>query len=328
MKHRKFSSGIALALAFAIVGWTTSARAQDAWPSRQVTFLVPFGAGGTTDILARLVAEQMQNTFGKPFVVENRAGAGGSTGVTAGARAPNDGYTVVFVTIATHAINPFIYEKLAYDPVKDFEPVGNINLVANMLVANPDKVPAKTLPEFIAYLKANPDKLSFGSAGVGTSQHLAGEAFGAAVGAKLIHVPFRSSGEITNSLLGGHIDLAFDNTAVMLPQVLAGKVRALGFGDTKRHKAMPDVPAINEVIPGFVSTSWAGMVVPAGTPKPIIDKLTAELKRILEMPETIKKVEELGATAAYMNPTEFANFMANERKKWGDLVKAIGLKPI
>ena len=314
----------------AIVAVLTFARpsgAQD-WPARQVTFLVPFGAGGTTDILARLVAEQMQSTFGKPFVVENRAGAGGSTGVTAGARAPNDGYTVVFVTIATHAINPFIYEKLAYDPVKDFEPVGNINQVANMLVANPDKVPAKTLPEFIAYLKANPDKLSFGSAGVGTSQHLAGEAFGAAVGSKLVHVPFRSSGEITNSLLGGHIDLAFDNTAVMLPQVLSGKVRALGFGDAKRHKAMPDVPAINEVVPGFLSTSWAGMVVPTGTPKLIIDKLTAELKRIMELPATIAKVEDLGATAAYMNPADFATFMSNERKKWGDLVKAIGMKPI
>ena len=323
----KISQRIVFAFMLSAWAFVAPSRAQESWPARQVTFLVPFGAGGTTDILARLVAEQMQNTFGKPFVVENRAGAGGSTGVTAGARAPNDGYTVVFVTIATHAINPFIYAKLAYDPVKDFEPVGNINLVANMLVANPDKVPAKTLPEFIAYLKANPDKLSFGSAGVGTS-HLAGEAFGAAVGSKLVHVPFRSSGEITNSLLGGHIDLAFDNTAVMLPQVLSGKVRALGFGDTKRHKAMPDVPAINEAVPGFVSTSWAGMVVPAGTPKPIIDKLTAELKRIMELPATIAKVEELGATAAYMDPAAFATFMSNERKKWGDLVKAIGMKPI
>jgi tripartite-type tricarboxylate transporter receptor subunit TctC len=314
-----------IAAMLALPALSLESAAQETWPSKPVVFIVPFGAGGTSDILARLIAEQMQKTFGKPFLVENRTGAGGSTGVAYGARAAADGHTVVFVTVA-QTINPFIYDKLPFDLTKDFDPVGNISHIANMLVANPSKVSAKTLPEFIAYLKANPNKLTFGSSGVGSSQHLAGEALGAAVGSKLVHVPYRSSSEITNAVLGGHIDLAFDNTAVIMPQVLAGKVRALGFGDEKRHKALPEVQAINEVVPGFVSTSWSGVVVPHGTPKYIVEKLTAELKRILEMPNIVARVEELGANMAYRDPSDFAKFIESENQKWGGLVRTIGLK--
>jgi tripartite-type tricarboxylate transporter receptor subunit TctC len=315
-----------LAVALAAFAFTSPAWSQQ-WPERQVTIIVPFSAGGTTDIIARMVAQNMQEKFGKPFVVENRAGAGGTLGAAAAARAPKDGYTILFVSVSVSAINQYLYANPGYDPIKDFEPIGLINEVANILVVNPNKVPAKTLPEFVAYLKANPEKLSYASAGIGTSQQFGPILLEIATGTKAIHVPYRSSGDITNALVGGHVDFAFDNPAVMLPHIQAGTVRALGIADVKRLKQLPDVPAITELYPKVVSTSWNGVVMPAGTPKPILDTVAAELNRISNLPAVRGKIEELGATMNILGPEEFRKYLLAEGQKWGEVVKAAGIKP-
>ncbi len=268
----------------AVVLSAQPASAQENWPQRTVTMIVPFGAGGTTDVVARLLATHLRNHFGQPFVIENRAGAGGNIGTAAVAKAPKDGYTGLFVSVATHAINQFVYTNMTHDPEKDFEPVVLTTMFSNVLVVNPS-LPVKTLPEFIEYMRANPNKLSYGSAGFGTSQHLAGELLKLATGTQMVHVPFRGSGDIMTNILGGHIQVAFDNTALILPYVESGQLRALGIANTVRHRSLPDVPAIADTYPAVVASSWGGIVMPAGVPRPIIDKLNAEVRRALALPE-------------------------------------------
>ena len=297
--------GLALAV---LASLTVPAGADDRWPQRQVNIIVPFTAGGTTDLFARLVAHHMNAKFGQPFIVENTAGAGGNIGATAAARAAPDGYTLFIGTTSVFAINPFVYSKLPHDTVRDFRPVSLIARVPNMLVVNP-RVPAKTVPELVAYLKSNPDKLSYGSSGAGTSQHLAAELFKMRTGTAMTHVPYRSSGEIMNSLTGGHIDLAFDNITLAWPQVRAGHVRALAVTTTERSATAPDVPTVADTLSGFEASAWHGVFVPTGTPRPIIDKLVAELRRILELPDVKAKFFEIGAVPSPMTPETFAAFV-------------------
>jgi tripartite-type tricarboxylate transporter receptor subunit TctC len=300
------------------------ADAQD-WPTKQVNLIVPFSAGGTTDLFGRLLANYMHQKFGQPFIVENRAGAGGNLGAAAVAKAAPDGYTFLVGTVSTHAINPFIYSKLPYDTVKDFQPVSLIARLPNILVVHPG-LPANDVAELIAHLKANPEKLSYGSSGTGTSIHLAAELFKIKTGTTMTHVPFRSSGDIMNNLTGGHINLAFDNITLAWPQVKAGRLRALAVSSTERSAIAPDVPTVADTIPGFEATSWHGVFAPAGTPKPIVDKMAAEMKRILDLPEVKDKLFEIGAVASPMTPEEFAKFIDAERAKWQDVVKAAGVK--
>ncbi len=295
------------------------------WPTKQVNLIVPFSAGGTTDLFGRLLANHLQQKFGPPFIVENRAGAGGNLGAAAVAKAAPDGYTFLVGTVSTHAINPFIYTKLPYDTVKDFQPVSLIARLPNILVVHPS-LPANTVPELIAYLKANPDKMSYGSSGVGTSIHLAAELFKIKTGTTMTHVPFRSSGDIMNNLTGGHINLAFDNITLAWPQVKAGRLRALAVSSTERSAIAPDVPTVADTIPGFEATSWHGVFAPAGTPKAMVDKMAAEMKRILELPDVKEKLFEIGAVASPMTPEDFAKFIAAERAKWADVVRAAGVK--
>jgi tripartite-type tricarboxylate transporter receptor subunit TctC len=300
------------------------ADAQD-WPTKQVNLIVPFSAGGTTDLFGRLLANYMHQKFGQPFIVENRAGAGGNLGAAAVAKAAPDGYTFLVGTVSTHAINPFIYSKLPYDTVKDFQPVSLIARLPNILVVHPS-LPANNVAELIAHLKANPEKLSYGSSGTGTSIHLAAELFKIKTGTTMTHVPFRSSGDIMNNLTGGHINLAFDNITLAWPQVKAGRLRALAVSSMERSAIAPDVPTVADTIPGFEATSWHGVFAPAGTPKPIVDKMAAEMKRILDLPEVKDKLFEIGAVASPMTPEEFAKFIDAERAKWQDVVKAAGVK--
>jgi tripartite-type tricarboxylate transporter receptor subunit TctC len=267
----------------------------------------------------------MHQKFGQPFIVENRAGAGGNLGAAAVAKAAPDGYTFLVGTVSTHAINPFIYTKLPYDTVKDFQPVSLIARLPNILVVHPS-LPANNVQELIAYLKANPDKMSYGSSGVGTSIHLAAELFKIKTGTTMTHVPFRSSGDIMNNLTGGHINLAFDNITLAWPQVKAGNLRALAVSSTERSAIAPDVPTVADTIPGFEATSWHGVFAPAGTPKAIVDKMAAEMKRILELPDVKDKLFEIGAVASPMTPEDFAKFIDGERAKWADVVKAAGVK--
>ncbi len=313
----------ALAAAFFVFQPVVPGHAQGAWPTRNVTIIVPFTAGGTADLFARLVANHMTQTFGQSFVVENRGGAGGNLGAAQVAKAQNDGYTLLLGTVSTHAINPTLYSNLTFDAAKDFQPVSLIARLPNMLVIK-NSIPAKNVAEFITYVKANPDKLNYGSSGVGTSIHLAAELFKIATGTKMTHVPYRSSNEIMQNLTGGHIDLAFDNITLAWPQAKAGTVRALGVTSLQASPTAPEVPPIADTLKGFDATSWHGLFAPAGTPRPIVDKMAAEVKRILEMPETANKLTEIGAVPSPMTPDEFTGFIASERAKWAEVVKASG----
>jgi tripartite-type tricarboxylate transporter receptor subunit TctC len=312
------------AAAAALIAAAAPAEAQDKWPERQVNVIVPFTAGGTTDMFARILAQHMQAKFGPPFIVENRAGAAGNVGTTAVARAPKDGYTILVGTVSTHAINPFIYKNLPHDTEKDFQPVTLIARLPNLLVVHP-RIPAKNVAELIEHLKANPGKLSYGSSGAGTSTHLASELFQMTTGTKMTHVPFRSSGDVMNSINGGHIDLTFDNMTLAWPQAQAGTVRALAVSSLERSPTAPDVPAVSETLKGFEATSWHGVFVPAGTPRPVVEKLNAEVRRIVELPEVKSKLTEIGAVPSPMTPEEFVDFIKAERAKWDGVVKAAGL---
>lgn len=310
---------IAAVLLLAAVG--TPVQAQDKWPSRTVTIVVPFTAGGTTDMFGRMLANGLQAKYGTAFVVENRAGAGGNLGSAAVARAAKDGYTLLVGTVSTHAINQFIYKNMTVDPEKDFQPVSLIARLPNMLVVNP-KLLVKTVPELVAYLKANEGKLSYASSGVGTSTHLASELFQIRTGTKMTHVPYRSSGEVMNNLVGGHVDLAFDNITLAWPQAQSGALRAIAVTSTTRSAVAPDVPPVADTLPGFDATSWHGVFAPAGTPREVVETLAAEVKRIFTTPEAQKTLGEVGAVPSPMSPEEFTAFIASERKKWQEVVKA------
>jgi tripartite-type tricarboxylate transporter receptor subunit TctC len=312
-------------MALAMFALAAPVQAQEKWPERQVNIIVPFTAGGTTDMFARIFAQKMQETYGTPFVVENRAGAGGNIGAAAVAKAPKDGYTLLLGTVSTHAINPFLYKNTGADTEKEFQPVTLIARLPNLLVVNP-KIPAKTIPEVVEYLKKNSGKLNYGSSGAGTSTHLASELFQLKTDTKISHVPYRSSGDVMNALMGGHIDLAFDNMTLAWPQAQSGTMRAIAVTSLERSPTAPDVPTVAESLPGFEATSWHGLFAPAGTPKPIVDKLAAEVKRIFEAPELQTKLKEIGAVPAPMTPEQFTQFIAAERRKWQEVVKAAGLE--
>jgi len=313
------------AAAMMLMGTVLSPVHAQEWPARTVTIIVPFTAGGTADLFARLLATHMQQQLGNAFIVENRAGAGGNIGAGAVAAAQPDGYTLLLGTVSTHAINQFMYSNMTFDPAKNFQPISLIARLPNMLVVNP-KIPAKTPTELVAYLKANPDKLTYASSGVGTSIHLAAELFKIKTGTTMTHVPYRSSGEVMQNVTAGHVDLAFDNMTLAWPLAKAGNVRALAVTSLERSPTAPDVPTMDETFKGFEATSWHGLFAPAGTPKPVVDKLAAEVKRILEIPENKQKLMEIGAVASPMTPDEFTAFIATERAKWEPVVKASGAK--
>jgi tripartite-type tricarboxylate transporter receptor subunit TctC len=310
--------------AFVALTLATPAQSQG-WPQRQVTIVVPFTAGGTTDMFARMLAQGLQQKYGSPFIVDNRPGAGGNVGAAAVARAAGDGYTLLVGTVSTHAINPFIYRNLPLDAEKDFQPVSLIARLPNMLVVN-NKLPAKSVAELIEHLKQNAGKLSYGSSGAGTSTHLASELFQLRTGTKMVHVPYRSSGEVMNALVGGHIDLAFDNITLAWPQAKAGTMRALAVTSTQPSAVAPEVPTVATTLPGFDATSWHGLFVPARTPRPIVDTLAAEVKRIFESPELQKSLLEVGAVPSPMTPEQFTEFIASERRKWQEVVQAAGVE--
>ena len=312
------------AVTIAAVVFVDPAPAQD-WPQRQVTLVVPFTAGGTTDMFGRILAQGLQQKYTTPFVVDNRAGAGGNIGAAMVARAAKDGHTLLVGTVSTHAINPFIYKNLAHDTEKDFQPVSLIARLPNMLVVHP-KIPATTVAELTEHLKKNAGKLSYGSSGAGTSTHLAAELFQLKTGTKMVHVPYRSSGDVMNALIGGHIDLAFDNITLAWPHAKAGTLRALAVTSTQPSATAPEVPPVAATLAGFDATSWHGVFAPAGTPRPIVDTLAAEVKRIFEQPQVQKTLTEVGAVPSPMTPEQFAAFIGSERSKWQEVVKAAGVE--
>jgi tripartite-type tricarboxylate transporter receptor subunit TctC len=329
MKRREFlkrTAGVAAAVT-AVGGLvpTRRAGAAEEWPQRQVTVVVPFAAGGSADLVGRLLAQNLQVKFGVPFVVENRGGAGGSLGTGVVAKAAGDGYTLLVGTVSTHAINPSLYARLPFDVARDFEPVSLLVRLPNLLIVN-NEVPAKTVPELIAYLKANDGKVNFGSSGNGTSSHLAAVMFQLATGTHMTHVPFRSTSDEMNSMMGGNIQLAIDSMTTIWPLAKSGSVRAIAVSTPQRVGAAPDIPTIGETIKDFEATGWQGLYAPAATPRPIVEKISAEVARIFSDPQVKAALENVGGDPAPMTPDAFAAFAKVERVKWAEVVKAAGVR--
>jgi tripartite-type tricarboxylate transporter receptor subunit TctC len=301
---------------------STSASAQ-AYPNRPIRLVVTFPTGGAPDILARLFSEKAQ--LGQPVVIDNKPGAGGNIGSDIVAKSPADGYTIVMGTVGTHSINGSLYEKMPYDMVKNFSPISLIASAPNLLVVNND-LPVKTVNELIAYMKANPNKLSFGSPGIGTSVHMSGELFKSMTGTSMTHVPYKGRQFFLPDLLGGSIQLVFDNMPSALPMAKEGKIRAIAQTTAKRSPAAPDVPTVAESLPGLEATTWFAMFAPANTPKPIIDKLNAEVVRIFKLPDVAERLKTLGLDPVLSTPDELGKYQASEIVKWTKVVKESGAK--
>jgi len=297
-----------------------------AYPAKPIRLVVPFPAGGTTDILARAVGQKLTEAWGQPVVVDNRPGAGGNIGAELVAKAASDGYTLLMGTVGTHAINASLYAKMPYDHIKDFAPVILVAGVPNVLVVNP-AVPVNSVQELIAYAKANPGRLNFASSGSGTSIHLSGELFKVMAGVQMTHIPYKGSAPALQDLIGGQVQLMFDNLPSALPQIKGGKLRALAVTSAARAAALPDVPTVAEAgLPGFEASSWFGVLAPAGTPVAIIARLNAEIAKWLASPEAREKLASQGANAAGGSPEDFAKHIAAETAKWQKVVKESGAK--
>jgi tripartite-type tricarboxylate transporter receptor subunit TctC len=310
-----------------IAGGVPRVAAQD-YPTRSVTLIVPFTPAGATDILGRMAAAALEARLGKSFVVENRPGAGQQIGVNAVARAAPDGYTLLVATSSALAINPSLYKKISYDPVKDFQPIAMLAHIPFLLVVNND-LPVKSVAELIEYAKDNPGKLSFGSGGVGASHHLYGELFKTLTGTEMTHVPYKGTVPALNDLIAGHIQVLFADSPPMLPQIKSGKVRALGVTTGKRIPAAPDIPAIAETVPSFDSAPWQMLAAPSGTPAPVIDVLHKEMTAYVASPEGQRKLIDMGLLpGAPTPPAELAKFVAKEVDAWGQVVQKAGIAGI
>ena len=298
--------------------------AADTFPSKLITIVVPFSAGGTTDILSRIMATGLGAELGQSVIADNKPGAGGNIGASLAAKAAPDGYTLFMGTVGTHAINQALYKKLPYDPVKDFAPLSRVATVPNLLVANPNQ-PFKTVKELIAYAKANPGKVTFGSPGAGSSPHVSGELFASMTGTDLQHVPYKGSAPAMTDLLGNQIAIMFDNMPSAIQHVRSGKLRPIAVTTAKRSPELPDIPTIAEAgVPGYEATSWFGLFAPAATPKPALERLHAALMKVLNDPQVRKKIAEQGGDPVAETPAQFAAFIQAESAKWGKVVKASG----
>ena len=302
------------------------AWAQGTYPTKPVRVVVPFPAAGTTDILARAAAQKLSETWGQQVIVDNRPGAGGNIGSELVAKSAPDGYTLLMGTVGTHAINPSLYPKMPYDHVKDFVPVILVAGVPNVLVVHPS-LPVNSVQELIAYAKANPGKLNFASSGSGTSIHLSGELFKVMTGVQMTHIPYKGSAPALTDLMGGQVQMMFDNLPSSLAFIKAGKLRALAVTSAQRSPALPDVPTVAESgVPGFEASSWFGLLAPAGTPRDIVAKINADTAKWLSSPDAKEKLAAQGAAAAGGSPEDFAKHIQAETAKWARVVKESGAK--
>jgi tripartite-type tricarboxylate transporter receptor subunit TctC len=312
-----------ISLAAASLSMTSPVLAQ-AFPSKPITIVVPFSAGGTTDILARIMGQALSAELGQPVVVDNRAGAGGNIGAAAAAKAPADGHTLFMGTVGTHAINATLYKKLPFDPIKDFVPLSRVANVPNVLVAHPSK-PYKSVTELIAYAKARPGQVNYASSGSGSSIHLSGELFESMTKTGLVHIPYKGSAPAMNDLLGNQVDIMFDNLPSAISHVRAGKLRAIAVTTAKRSEQLPQVPTIAESgVPGYEATSWFGLFAPAATPAPVVSKLNTAIIKVLGQAEVKKKIIEQGGDPHPEKPEQFASFIQAESIKWGKVVRESG----
>ena len=309
--------------AAALPGVSRMARAQ-AYPTRPVHWIVSFAAGGPNDIVARIVGQYLSDHLGQQFVIENRAGAAGNVGMQSALSSAPDGYTIAFVG-PNYAINPALYEKLPFDFIRDSVPVAGIMRLANVMDVNP-AFPANNLAEFIAYAKANPGKINFASGGVGTSPHLSGELLKTMAGINLVHVPYRGAGPALVDLLAGQVQVYFVNTVASIEYIKTGKLRPLAVTTATRSEALPDIPTVDEFVPGYEASAWEGIGAPKNTPAEIVDKLNKEINAGLADPKIKARLASLGGTALAGSPAEFGKHIAAETEKWAKVIRALNIK--
>jgi tripartite-type tricarboxylate transporter receptor subunit TctC len=310
----RFSAGLALAL------FTLASHAQG-YPTKPLRIIVPFAPGGSTDIVARILADKLATSLGQSVVVDNRAGAAGNIGAEAVAKAAPDGYTLLMATTGVMAINNALYKNMTYDAAKDLEPVSFTTSITNVLTVPPE-IPAKNVAELIALAKAQPGKLSFASSGAGSSTHLSGELFKSMAGIDVLHIPYKGSGQALIDLMAGRVSMIFDNMPSVLPYIRGGKLRGLAVTGAKRSAAMPELPTIAEAgVPGYESLSWSGIAVPAGTPRDVVQRLNREIGTVLAMNDVKHKLTELGADPVGGPPEVFAEHVRKERDKWSRLIR-------
>jgi tripartite-type tricarboxylate transporter receptor subunit TctC len=298
--------------------------AESSYPVRNITLVVPFAPGGSTDILARIVAGHLQQSLGQPVVIENRTGASGNIGTATVARAAPDGYTFLFNTMSVHTMNHALFASMPFDGVKDFSPIAMLAYVTNTMVVHPS-VPAKTVPEFIAHAKANPGKVAYASAGPGSTNHLCAALFEKMTGVQMVHVPYRGGAPAVADTVGGQTQLFFTAGTQSLEHVKAGKLRLLAVTESKRSSLLPDVPTVRETVPGYEMSVWYGAFGPAGMPPAIVVRLNAEISRILFLPDVKKRMEDIAVEVAKMTPEELTTLTRNDAEKWGKLIKELGI---
>jgi tripartite-type tricarboxylate transporter receptor subunit TctC len=319
LQRLKLALAVATAAAIAF-----PAPAQE-YPSRNVKIVVPFGAGGPADVYARFLGQHLSEALKRPFVIENRPGAGAVIGTDEVAKSPPDGHTLLMMS-NTHTTNETLIPQKTYVLMRDFVPVTPVNYSDLVMVVHPS-VPAKDLKEFVAYAKSKPGALNYASSGPGTPYHMAGELFKAMSGTDIVHVPHRGSGEARNSVIGGHVQMMIDAITTMAPNVEAGQVRALGVTGQKRSDVLPSVPTVAEAgVPGYDATIWLGIMAPTGTPKPVVDKLNAEIGKILKRPDVEQMWTKQGAVPMIMSPGEFEKYLRDDIEKWAKVVRASGAK--
>ena len=326
MRRREFIVALGGAAASAALPLNSQAQDGGKWPDRVVKIIVPYPAGGSADVLARLIAEQLKEKFGQPFVVENWPGAGGNTGIAAVTSSPADGYTIGAATVGHFAINQFLYETMPYDPERDFVAATLTYDLPNVVVVAADHVPAKTLAEFIVWAKTRPS-VSFGSPGVGTTPHLSGALFATRAGLQVIHVPFRGAAQTIPAMLSGDVTYAVDNLASYISIIESGKMRAFAVTSAERWPTLPDVPTMAQAgINDFIVTSWAGLVLPAGTPRSVVLKLSNAMREIAADPAMQKRFQVAGARIMSSTPEQAAAKAAAERPMWREVIKTSGAK--
>lgn len=305
---------------------TSGFAVAQAWPAKTVKLIVPFAAGGSTDTVARVIAEKLTARLGQPVIVENRAGAGGMIGSDIAAKSPPDGYTFLVGTSSTISIAPHLYRKLSYDPVQDFVPVILLGTADVFVVVN-SNVPARTIKDLVAYAKANPGKLSFGSAGNGSFSHLIGEYFKSMAGVNLLHVPYKGDGPMVIDLMAGQVNMAFTVAVGVLPALRSGKAVALAVTNPKRSSLHPQLPTVSEAgVEGYDAVQWFGISAPRGTPKELNERLNSEIRAVLGMPEVQTRFSELGFEVVGNKPEEFAEFLRNDGAKWKKIAEIAGTK--
>jgi len=322
LKRRElFKYGVALAFG------AGTARAQPIakWPARPVRLILPFTPGGSTDFQGRILCDMLTREFGQQFFIDYRPGAGSNIGVAEVARSAPDGYTLGWITVASHAINPTLYATLPFDHLRDFAPVSMIGMFPNLLVFN-NALPVHTVPELIALLQREPGKYSFASSGLGTSLHLSGEMFKVMTGTDMLHVPYKGGGPAITDVIAGVVHMTFGNMPTVLPHAKAGRVRPIAVTSSERWSTAPEIPTVAETVPGFLAMSWHGVAFPARTPEAIVDKLAAAIHRALATTEMQERLAAGGSKATPMSPREFALFIKEDTERWAPAIKASGAR--